>query len=489
LSLVLTYLTPFVLGAPWIVTDYYQAVPEEVYGDYDTSKHRWSIITTTTYQEIIPTATSLPEAIETNVVVESDLYGAGTQTIVEKLYPSGGVGKPVPYSAIYNVVDSQWTSIIWVVNLTYSAPTACSTQWTTTTAVSVTPPADYTFDRLLPSTAVSTSYSVYNAQGFQSSTYVYKYIFVEPTQVPARSMSSLSSYNYPATLYDYSDKNCRYRGSDNNDYTSYPYDYNDNYNWLDDSYPLGISPLAIILICALGWPGLWFLLGILEAWVRFRRMMTGWQTRRGMPVCWALTILPLTLFCLCCRTKGFRSRNAHDTAVLQSRWKKLTAWNKFTLFLKWGFRYSYPTILGPAPARVSKKPGQHTGPPPGFLTPPQNVVYPPGSHGPQMRQANPNQQQRLGQAPTLQPIPEASGALQREIEQGHEQQQSQPETPVQAQTETQREPQTETQRESQTETETVTETRAQNQTETDTPTETQPQQQKPAQDAEIGRAQ
>ncbi|KAF3401875.1 hypothetical protein F1880_009739 [Penicillium rolfsii] len=465
LSLVLTYLTPFVLGAPWIATDYYQEVKEVVYdySDYDTSKHRYAIVTTTTYQEIIPTATSLPDPIQTNVVVNSD-YGFEA-TIVEKLYPSGGVGKPVPYSAVYNVADSAWTSIIWVVNLTYSAPTGCSTQWTTTTAATVTPPVDYTFDRLLPSTAVSTSYSVTNAEGFQSSTYVYKYIWVEPTQVPTTSMNSLKDQNYPSTLYNYDDKKCRYQSS------VYPnYDYPDSY--YDDDYGMGISWVAIILICVLGWIGLWFLFGILEAWIRFRRLMNGWQARRGMPVCWALTIMPLTLFCLCCLRKGYRSRNAHDAAVLQSRWKKLSAWKKFVLFLKWGFRYSYPTILGPAPERVSKKPGmnlgQPNGPPLPYPNAPPNVMYPPGAPGPQMRQVDPR---HLGQASTLQPIPEASGALQREVEQAHEQAHSQTEIP----------------REPHTETETVTETRAQAQTEAQP--ETQTHQSKPAHDADIGRAQ
>lgn len=470
LSLVLTYLTPFVLGAPWIATDYYQVVQEEVYdyNNYDTSKHRYPIVTSTTYQEIIPTATSLPDPIQTNVVVNTDYY-ADEVTIVEKLYPSGGVGKPVPYSAVYNVMDSEWTSIIWVVNLTYSAPTACSTQWTTTTSATITPPSDYTFDRLLPTTAVSTSYSVYNAEGFKSSTYVYKYIYVEPTQLPTRSLSSLSDLYAPSTMYDYSDTKCRYQNSEDTNY-NYPSSYyDDNYNGL------AISDLAILLICVLGWIVLLFLLGILEAWFRFRRLMTGWQTRRGMPVCWALTIMPLTLFCLCCLRKGYRSRNAHDAAVLQSRWKKLSGWNKFVLFLKWGFRYSYPTILGPAPEIVSKKPGnnrgQPTGPPQPYPNGPHGVVYPPGAPGPQMRQAHPMQQQRPGQAPTLQPIPEASGALQRETEQALEQQQTQAEAPAQMQTETAREPHTETE------------------TENTTPAETQPHHQKPAQDGEIGRAQ
>lgn len=440
----MTYLTPFVLGAPWIATDYFQEVTEEVY-DYDSTKHRYGYVPITTYEEIIPTATSLPEAIRTNSVVETDAY-YNVATLVEKLYPSGAVGTPVPYSARYGYgyQDSAWTSIIWVVNLTYSAPTACSTQWTTTTAVTVTPPSDLTFDRLLPTTAASTSYSVYNAEGFQSSTYVYKYIWVEPTQVPTTSMYSLSDEYYPATLYNFEDKKCRYEGHDT------AYYYNDYY--YDDWYGLAISPLAILLISVLGWIGLWFLLGILEAWIRFRRLMTGWQTRRGLPVCWALTIMPLTLFCLCCFRRGYRARTAHDSAVLQSRWKKMSAWQKFVLFWKWGFRYKYPTILGPAPERVmpSKRPGKHPGssmgPPLLYSTPPQTAAYPPyppvspvvslnreavpGVPGPQMSQAMPMQQHPMATAPAPapQPVPEASGALQSEPRPSHEQQQTQMET-------------------------------------------------------------
>jgi len=461
LSLVLTYLTPFVLGAPWIVTQYFQEVTEEVY-HWDSSKHRYGYVPTTTYEEIIPTATSLPEAIRTNSVVETDAYYQGA-TVVEKLYSSGAVGTPMPYTARYGY-DDGWTSTIYVVNLTFSAPTACSTQWTTTTAARVTPPADPSFDRLLPTTAVSTSYSVYNAEGFQSSTYVYKYIWVEPTQVPTSSMNTLSDKYYPTTLYNYDDKNCRYAGHNTAYYYNYP-DYSDDY------YGLGIAPLAILLICVLGWIVLWFLAGILEAWIRFRRLMTGWQTRRGLPVCWALTIMPLTLFCLCCFRRGYRARTAHDSAVLQSRWKKMGAWQKFVLFWKWGFRYKYPTILGPAPERVmpSKRPGKHPGssmgPPLLYSTPPQTAAYSPdvpvspvvslnrqaapGVPAPQMSQAMPVQQYPGAMAPALaqvpQPVPEASGGLQSDPRPSHEQQQSQPETRSVSQPEMQPETQPEQQ--------------------------------------------
>ncbi|KAJ5152806.1 uncharacterized protein N7482_009284 [Penicillium canariense] len=434
-SLVLTYLTPLVVGAPWIVTEYFQAAPVREYA-YDYSKGAYSYTTSTTYEEIIPTATSLPEAIQTNTVIETDPYYAGEATIIEKLYPSGAAGTPVPYSAYDGyggVYDQYYTSIIFLVNLTYSAPTACSTQFTTTTAVTVTPPADATFQRLLPTTAASTSYSVYNGQAFQSSTYMYKYIWVEPTQVPSSSLNRLSDEYYPATLY--SGKDCEYE-SHGYEYASNPYD--DNYY----DYGMGISPLAILLIVVLGWIGLWFLLGIVEAWFRFRRLMTGWQTRRGMPVCWALTIMPLTLFCLCCFRKGYRARTAHDSAVLQSRWKKMSAWRKLVLFLKWGFRYKYPTVLGPAPERVmpSKRPGKHPGssmgPPLLFSTPPQTAAYPPVSPvvslnreagaaaaGPQMSQVH---------AVHPQPVPEASGALHNEHEPSHGPDQTEAETQAEA---------------------------------------------------------
>ncbi|KAJ5692031.1 hypothetical protein N7462_001454 [Penicillium macrosclerotiorum] len=424
-------LAPLVCAAPWIVTDEYQEVRVTNYPEYYNSEF-YPATVTTSIEEIIPTVTSLPSALSTSTNVET--YGYETVTIIEKLYPSGAVGTPVPKSAYndYYYYYNTGHTTIFMVNLVFTAPTGCSTQFTRTSAVSVDP-SQKTVERLLPKTSVSTSYSVYNTQPFQSATRTYVYVWVDPTQVPTETLYSLSDYSYPTSLYVGSD--CQYEG---HGYGS-SYRYNDYYY----DYGVTISPIAIIIICVLGWIVLMFLFGILEAWIRFRRLMTGWQTRRGLPVCWALTIMPFTLFCLCCFRKGFRARTAHDSAVLQQRWKNMSAWTKFKLFWVWGFRYKYPPILGPAPARVnpSKRPGKHPGPPMGppllYQTPPQTGAYPPVSPvvslnrgpGPEMGQV-----QSQHQASPV--VPEASGALASES-------QAQPQTlaPAPTQTPTQPQPQ------------------------------------------------
>ncbi|EPS26497.1 hypothetical protein PDE_01434 [Penicillium oxalicum 114-2] len=363
LSFILACWTPLVLGAPWIVTDHFQQIEEVGYG-YDYSRDARTYITRTTYEEIIPTATSLPEAISTNVIVATDQYYDESVTKVNILYPSGVAGTPVPLTQYdgYNYGSSaDYTTTVWVVNLTFSAPTGCSTQWTTTTAVQVKPPTNVamTFVPLLPTTAASTSYSVVNDGAFKSSTYVYQYIWVDPTQVPSASLASLSDLYHPISKYGTADRACVYEGSNSGSYES-PYDPSFGYGY---SWGYERSLLAIALITLFAWVGFFFICGIIEQWFRFRRLMNGWQTRRGIPFCWVLTLIPLTCLCLFCFRRGYRARNAHDAAVLQKRWKALSAWKKFTLFLKWGFRYKYPTILGPAPQRVipSKRPGKHPG--------------------------------------------------------------------------------------------------------------------------------
>lgn len=377
-----------VLGAPWIVTEYNQNVPV-------TYDYGYYVRVTTEIEAITPTVTALPEALSTVTQVNS-LYEL---TAVQKLYPTGvSVGE-----ALDLVQNSHYT--VFVVDLVYTAPTGCSAQWTATETATVYPP-DPTIEALLPRTRTSTSLSVNTDIAFRPTTFTYDVVWVDPTQVPSTSLASLRDSNYPATLYT-GGANCYYTSSYNNYYSGSRY-YDDYY----DYYP--ISPLAILLIAVLGWVGLWFLLGILESWIRFRRLMLGWQTRRGLPVCWSLTILPLSLCCLFGFRKGFRARNAADSVILEQRWKRMSVWRKLKLFFIWGFRYKYPTVLGPPPpkVRVSKRPGKEVGPP--LLQ-----ATPPGTRGasesvdPEMAQMGQGGQDR--QVP-LQPlprdiVPEASGAL------------------------------------------------------------------------------
>ncbi|KAG2416547.1 hypothetical protein HFD88_007762 [Aspergillus terreus] len=362
LSLVYTCFYTLVHARPWVVTELKQKVTL-------TEDYYYGSTVVTSIQQITATATALPEALSTITVVSTDRYDYEDVTVVQKLYPTG-VGAPVDYRHryldTYYLSDSDSAlSTVFKVNLTYSAPSACSTQWTTTVAAEVTPPA--IAQSLLPRSAVATSVSVDSSEPFQPTTYSYKVIYVAPSQVPSSTLSSLRLYSRPTDLY--SGSGCSYyddpdSSSTYNYYSHYSSDYWDNYNWFLDDYYMGITPLGLTLALSIGWIGLWLLLGFVEAWVRFRRLMTGWQTRRGLPVCWAITILPVTLLLLFAFKKGFRARSQADAEVLQRRWNAMSLGTKLKLFFVWGFRYKYPPMLGPAPARVktSKQPGKNPGP-------------------------------------------------------------------------------------------------------------------------------
>ncbi|KAE8158894.1 hypothetical protein BDV40DRAFT_7084 [Aspergillus tamarii] len=373
LSVIFTHLCSLVLSVPWVVTDYYeQAIV--------TKSHYYTTEVITTIQEVSPTVTSLPEAVSTITSIGTGYYG-GDATVIQKLYPTG-VGKPVddydyPY---YYSDDHHYT--IFKVYLTYSAPTGCATQWTQTTAVPVSPPA--VVQNLLPQTSMETSVSVDSSQPFQPTTYTYDVVYVDPTQIPSSTLKSLSYYNRPTSLY--TGAQCYYTSTDSSYYyggSYYGYDHDDDdYNWFLDNYYMGISPLALTLILTLGWIGLFLILGFIEAFVRFRRLMTGWQTRRGLPVCWSLTVIPISLLLLCFFRKGYRARSQADAEILKKRWDSMGFWTKLRLFFVWGFRYKYPPMLGPAPARVktSKQPGKNPGP--RLLTPsPSQSVAPDSRQG------------------------------------------------------------------------------------------------------------
>ncbi|KAJ5162813.1 uncharacterized protein N7500_004643 [Penicillium coprophilum] len=366
-------LSPFVQAAPWIVTDVYeQRVTTDYYGEL-----------TTEVQKISPTASLPSEALSTITSTNTDY----DYTIVQKLYPTGYGKQRGLYDGYRNNVDSDgnYLGTLYKVNLTYSAPTACSTQWTTTTGVEFYPPDEIA--TLLPRDNIETTTIVDDSRAFQPTTYIYEIVFVEPTQLPTSSLNSLSYYNAPTSVY--SGVGCEYTGrtshygysddyntgetasgsdstdsdnnSNDNNYNNYGYyDYYDDGNWFTSARwsGIGISYLALTLICVLGWVGLFFILGMIEAWVRFRRLMTGWQTRRGLPLFWAFIWLPLSLFFLFCFRKGYRARSKEDAEILKQRWDAMGFWTKIRLFLAWGFRFKYPTVLGPAPALVktSKRP-------------------------------------------------------------------------------------------------------------------------------------
>jgi hypothetical protein len=386
--------------------------------------------------QITPTATLPAEALSTITSTETlDSY-----TVVEKLYPTG-YGSVAPLDSYYGYSrdsDGNVHSTIFKVNLVYTAPEGCSTPWTSTVAAEVTPP--YEIRNALPRETTGASTSVDDTTPFQPTTYYYDVVYVEPTQVPSSTLSSLSYFSAPTSVAggeacQWTSTHSMYNnGLSDGYYTSsdgYTYGngyYYDDGNWFTSKWGLGvpISGLAITLICVLGWLGLFLILGFIEAWVRFRRLMTGWQTRRGIPLFWCFLVFPFTLFCLFCFRKGFRARSREDAEILKKRWDAMPFGTKLKLYFLWGFRFKYPPILGPVPARVkgSKRP-KESGPRLLDATPPASAGGSGAERGlagiPEVGEVQHQPGSVVPQSHGAVPDVEASGAVsgQRDEEVGH----------------------------------------------------------------------
>ncbi|KAF2020278.1 hypothetical protein BU24DRAFT_136239 [Aaosphaeria arxii CBS 175.79] len=99
--------------------------------------------------------------------------------------------------------------------------------------------------------------------------------------------------------------------------------------------------LAIVLATTI--PATFFLVGFLESWIWFRRLMLGKGCLRGGTICWVF----ISLLVLCF-TRTQSSRSAEDQKLLREQWSKMGSGRAFKLWWKWGFRRKYPQeLLGP----------------------------------------------------------------------------------------------------------------------------------------------
>lgn len=363
LSLIL-HETSVAFAAPWIVTKLYE---QHIY----TEHYGYKTTTTTDIEQITPTASPMPAALSTTTSVTSNSY-YGAATVVQVLYPSGAGTEPT-YN--YNYYGSHIITQYYV-NMVYTAPTSCSSQWTVTTAIPVNVPNGIV--GALPATSMSTSYSVDDSQPFQPTTYTRALAFIDPTQVPASRLSMLSDMYLDYGCYDSSSNSgSTYSNSgstSSNSGSTYShsgstysnYDSCDGDNWFYDTcYYGGISPLGITLASLFGWFGVWLIIGLIENWFQFRRLMRGWQARRGFPVSWCMLAPLVSCLLLLFSRKGFQARTAEEAQVLEEKWNQMGFWRKVGLWLRWGFGFNYPPILGPAPVKVgrpSKRPVAATAP-------------------------------------------------------------------------------------------------------------------------------
>jgi hypothetical protein len=269
-----------------------------------------------------------------------------------------------------------------------------------TTSASVDVPSQVTAQ--VSPTSVET-YS--SSTTYDNTVYVWETWYLSESAAP---FTATSDYYYSAYMADCSTPPAAYRtqtstsggsngGSTDNDNSDSSYD--DCYY-----YYCAFRIRTWIIVIASVIPAL-FLLGFLESWFWFRRLMLGKSAMRVGTICWVL----LSLWILCF-TRMQDRRSTEDQKMLAEKWKNMGSGAAFKAWWKWGFRRRYPeellgqfskTTVGfvppgqplyPAMAQTPgtpqpAAPGQvyYYGPPPpgwvmspnGGFVPPQGYMYPP----------------------------------------------------------------------------------------------------------------
>lgn len=313
-----------------------------------------------------------PGVTPTATPTSTSIYARYTDLqLVYQYYPIGAVNAEsdlVPEDNIYSATrtsSSISSSIVFLMPVTMTAPASCPTQFTATTTATVTVPSQV-WDQVTPTSTVnagvSTLYAGYQyniqtwylsagAAPFTTSSYMYYRLYVAScsTLPSSRTTTSARSTSTGGGFVS--------GGGDSSSDDVYCYRY---------SYYCGTPLKTWIIIIASVIPGL-FLLGFLESWFWFRRLMMGKSAMRFGTICWVL----ISLWILCF-TRMQDARSTEDQKMLRENWKNMGSGAAFKAWWKWGFRHAYPvehlgqfsrTTVGVVPAGQPLNPAMTQAPP------------------------------------------------------------------------------------------------------------------------------
>jgi hypothetical protein len=341
-----------------------------------------------------PTSTSIYDGRYNDLQIVYQYYAIGAVTAESDLVPERD------YSASRTSTTS--SSIIFSMPVTMSAPASCPTPYTVTATATVSIPSQV-WDQIKPTSTVDggastiagdvysyqTWYLSAGAAPFTPSSYnSYRLYIASCSTLPSSRATNFRTTRTTGSTRPTSTGRFVSGGGDN-DYT-----YCSRYSYYGGC---GTSLLTWIIIIATVIPGL-FLLGFLESWFWFRRLMTGKSAMRFGTVCWVL----ISLWVLCF-TRMQDARSKEDQQLLQEKWKNMGSGTALKAWLKWALRHKYPvehlgqfskTTVGIVPEGQPINPAMAQGPmmftpgaaPPGFAPgpggPPGPVYYygppPPG---------------------------------------------------------------------------------------------------------------
>ncbi|KAF1849017.1 uncharacterized protein K460DRAFT_330544 [Cucurbitaria berberidis CBS 394.84] len=300
------------------------------------------------------------------------------------------------YSATTMSTPSATTStyIYFSMPVIMTAPASCPTPFTITTTASISVPSEVT-GQVTPTSIKdgTTSTGIYGnvyyiqtwylsdgAAPFKTTADYYYRSYVASCSTPPTEYTGRTR-TAPSTTYTGSPRS---GGSGNNGSTR----SSRNRYCYYSSYYCG-TPLVIwIIVIASVIPSL-FLLGFLESWFWFRRLMLGKSAMRFGTICWVI----ISLWVLCF-TRMQDRRSPEDRKVLAEKWKTMSSGAAFKAWWKWGFRHAYPVehlgqfsrqTVGIVPAGQPLHPAMAQAPfgfPPGGPGQPGQVFYygppPPG---------------------------------------------------------------------------------------------------------------
>jgi hypothetical protein len=342
--LALALLRPFVLAAPYIVTNY---VELSIYTDagYTESDYTQPPTTETETYLVTPATTSFsPLQTFTADTEYSDL------TIIDVVLPTG-VGNEIS-------VDLSGLATSYVVPITYLPSATCSQNWTFTTQVPVYVPSQISLSAVSLSTSVTTdTYVYYDLKPTPTTNII---AILNPTDVDTGDLASASSYNEPYGLsYCYTPTTyCTTIAASSTCTPTFVYDSSSNYEggyYGDDPYDSYYWQVILIAVLVpVSWILIWLMVGLWESWLSFKGVMLGLHRKRGLPYAWCC----VSIFFLCCVGPTYKAKSAEEQAELLEKWNAMKKREKFKLWMKWGFRWKYPDMLGDEPEFAKRPPRQ-----------------------------------------------------------------------------------------------------------------------------------
>ncbi len=294
------------------------------------------VITTTTSQYTLTTCTSpcrtytytdtTTVALKPTVTPTVSPTSSHTQTYtyddleVVSLYLPRGAVAPSDFITWEPTPTDDNTDYVYTyaIPVTWTAPSSCPTPFTVTTLDAVYIPSQVT-PYITPTSTISATHWGPDA----TRVYAYVTLILDPTAIPA-SRHDPSNHAFDDCF---------------NPSTTSP-GYHSSSTFCSALTGCVAKATWIIVIATL-LPTI-FVLGLVENYFWFRRLMLGRWTLRVGTVCWCL----VSLWCVML-THNVKARSKEDQVLLRQLWAGLGWRARIGVWLRWGFRHKYPVeVIG-----------------------------------------------------------------------------------------------------------------------------------------------